>query len=401
MKTLKQEKSETQRRMLPVTVVAGPAGAAKRAVIEELARSADNMRAVFLLTETRDLTPRHLRVLTLAEHAEHVHDHEDEEHADACDCHSCDAEMQRALAGAIFQETQSGEWDHLIVDSPERLNPATVAALFEPHPHAGHLLGEVAFVQSIISVVETQSFIEGFLGSSQHDAEESLRVLDQVECANCILLDAPRSSDTAGRLFELIRLLNPLAEFLFFDELLTTGTSLLANGGLEDWLKNGGAGWQRLLSADPSSRTSGGWVFRSRTPFHPGRLSEALNGPLKSVFRIKGIFFTANRMSEVGFLDRVGTRDFSGFRATWWAARDRHQWPADPRIRTSIERSFVEPFGDRQQEIVLMSPDLDQQACDRCLSACLLTREELEQGEQSWRLLHGPFPEAEHFPHVH
>ena len=72
MKTLKQEKSETQRRMLPVTVVAGPAGAAKRAVIEELARSADNMRAVFLLTETRDLTPRHLRVLTLAEHAEHV-----------------------------------------------------------------------------------------------------------------------------------------------------------------------------------------------------------------------------------------------------------------------------------------------------------------------------------------
>jgi predicted Zn-dependent peptidase len=37
---------------------------------------------------------------------------------------------------------------------------------------------------------------------------------------------------------------------------------------------------------------------------------------------------------------------------------------------------------------------------NRCLSACLLTREELEQGEQSWRLLHGPFPQAEHL-HVH
>ena len=100
-------------------------------------------------------------------------------------------------------------------------------------------------------------------------------------------------------------------------------------------------------------------------------------------------------MSEVGFLERVGTRDFSGFRATWWAATDRDHWPDDPRIRESIERSFVEPFGDRQQEIVLMSPDLDQETCDRCLSACLLTREELEQGEQTWRLLHGPFPEAE------
>jgi hypothetical protein len=99
-------------------------------------------------------------------------------------------------------------------------------------------------------------------------------------------------------------------------------------------------------------------------------------------------------MSAVGFLDRVGTRDFSGFRATCWAATDRDHWPDDPRIRESIERSFVEPFGDRQQEIVLMSPDLDQQACDRCLSACLLTREELEQGEQMWRSLHGPFPEA-------
>jgi hypothetical protein len=112
-------------------------------------------------------------------------------------------------------------------------------------------------------------------------------------------------------------------------------------------------------------------------------------------------FFTANRMSDVGFLESVGTRDFSGFRGTWWAATDRDHWPANPRIRASIERSFVEPFGDRQQEIVLMSPDLDQQACDRCLSACLLTGEELEQGEQSWRLLHGPFPEAEHLSHVH
>jgi hypothetical protein len=44
---------------------------------------------------------------------------------------------------------------------------------------------------------------------------------------------------------------------------------------------------------------------------------------------------------------------------------------------------------------------LDQQACDRWLSACLLTREELEQGEQMWRLLQGPFPEAELLPHVH
>jgi hypothetical protein len=112
MKTLKQENSETRRRMLPVTVVAGPVGAAKRAAIEEIDRSAGNMRAAFLLTETRDATPQHLRVLTLAEHAEHIHDHEGETNSDACDCHSCDGEMQRALAGAIFREAQSGEWDH-------------------------------------------------------------------------------------------------------------------------------------------------------------------------------------------------------------------------------------------------------------------------------------------------
>ena len=365
-----------------MTVVAGPVGAAKRAVIEQIARSAGNMRAVFLLTETRDVIPQHLRVITLAEHAEHIHDHEGEKHTDACGCHSCDGEMQRALASAIFREAQSGEWDHLIVDSPEQLNPATVVALFQPHPHAGHPLGEVAFVQSIISVVETQSFIDAFLGSSQHQAGEILRVLDQVECANCVLLDAPRSMEIAGRVSGLIRLLNPSAEFLFFDQLSTAGKSLLVNCGLQDWLKNGGAGWQRLLGANPSSRTSGGWVFRSRTPFHPSRLSEALNDPLKSVFRIKGIFFTANRMSEVGFLERVGTRDFSGFRGTWWTATDRERWPDNPRIRASIERSLVEPFGDRQQEIVLISPDLDQEACDRCLRACLLTREEIEQGEQ-------------------
>ena len=396
MKAGKQENSQAQSGMLPVTVVAGPAGAGKRAVIGEIARSAGNMRAILLLTETRDMAPQHLRVITLAERAERVHDHEGETHAHACGCHSCGGEMQRALASAIFREAQSGECDHLIVDSPEQLNPATVVALFQPHPHAGHPLGEVAFVQSIISVVETQCFVDAFLRSSQQDAEESLRVLDQAECANCVILDAPRSMEIAGRVSGLVRLLNPSAEFLFFDQLSTGVKSLLVNNGLQDWIKKGGAGWQRLLEANPPSRTSGGWVFRSRTPFHPIRLSEALNGPLKSVFRIKGIFFTANRMSEVGFLERVGTRDFSGFRGTWWAATDRDQWPANPRIRASIERSLVEPFGDRQQEIVLISPDLDQEKCNRCLSASLLTREELEQGEQTWRLVDGPFPEVEY-----
>ena len=279
MKAGKQENSQAQSRMLPVTVVAGPAGAAKREVIGEIARSAGNKRAVILLTETRDLTPQHLRVVTLAEHAERVHDHEGETHAHACGCHSCGGEMQKALASAIFREAQSGECDHLIVDSPEQLNPATVVALFQPHPHAGHPLGEVAFVQSIISVVETQSFVDAFLRSSQQDAEETLRVLDQVECANCILLDAPRPMEIAGRVSELVRLLNPLAEFLFFDQLSTAGNSLLVNGGLEDWLKNGGAGWQGYWARIRHREHPADGSFVRERPFIPPgsrRLSMAL-----------------------------------------------------------------------------------------------------------------------------
>ena len=220
--------------------------------------------------------------------------------------------MQRALASAIFREAQSGEWDHLIVDSPEQMDPATVAALFQPHPHAGHPLGEVAFVQSIISVVETQSFIDAFLGSSQHEAGEILRVLDQVECANRVILDVPPSTDIAGRVSGLIRLLNPSAEFLFFDQLSTAGKSLLVNCGLQDWLKNGGAGWERLLGANPSSRTSGGWVLFENA-LSSSRLSEALNDPLNRFSESKVFFLLPieclRSVSWKGW-ERVISRDF-------------------------------------------------------------------------------------------
>ena len=344
------------------------------------------------------MTPRHLRVLTLAEHAEHVHDHEEEEHVDACDCHSCDAEMQRALAGAIFQETQSEEWDHLIVDSPERLNPATVAALFEPHPHADHPLGEVVFVQSIISVVETQSFIEGFLGGSRHDAEESLRVLDQVECANCILLSR-HVRVTWPLSLELIRLLNPLAESLFFDELLTTVVPVChwRFGRLAEE-------WRRRLAKVVERGTVIENIRRMGLSFENALSSRpALRGsqwPFKIGFPNQRYFFTANRMSEVGFLDRVGTRDFSGFELLGGRrqiATGGLPIPGSEHPSNAVSSNRLATASRKSSDVA----DLDQQASNRCLSACLLTGKELEQGEQSWRLLHGPFPEAEHFPHVH
>jgi G3E family GTPase len=400
MKAEDQKTSRVQQRV-PVTVVAGRPGDSKRAVIERIARSTGAARTIVLLRDTHEVGLQHVSVIDQAEHASQVLDHASDKHAHVCGCHSCAGEMQRALADAIFREAQSGEWEHLIIDCPEQLNSPTVVGLFQPHPHAVHPLGEVAFVQRIISVVETQSFTETFLSSRQQDPAESVRVLDQVEGANCLILDGARSRQTANRFAPLIRMLNPTAEFLFFDQLSIAANWGCENNSLEEWLKSGGAAWQRLLTANTAARISGGWVFRSRTPFHPGRLSEALNGPLKSIFRIKGVFFTANRMSEVGLLDRFGTRDFSTFRGTWWAATDCDQWPGNPTVRELIRRSFVEPFGDRQQEIALISPDLDSEFCERHLSACLLTREELEQGEQVWSLLRGPFPEAEPLQHIH
>jgi len=58
----------------------------------------------------------------------------------------------------------------------------------------------------------------------------------------------------------------------------------------------------------------------------------------------------------------------------------------------SIEKQWVEPFGDIRQELVFIGQNLDEAGIRQGLDECLLTNAEMRQGANAWAKFEDPFP---------
>jgi len=54
--------------------------------------------------------------------------------------------------------------------------------------------------------------------------------------------------------------------------------------------------------------------------------------------------------------------------------------------------NWVEPHGDRRQEIVFIGIGMDQTALRQQFDACLLTQDEMRGGPKAWGCFADPFP---------
>jgi len=61
----------------------------------------------------------------------------------------------------------------------------------------------------------------------------------------------------------------------------------------------------------------------------------------------------------------------------------------------SIDKVWVEPFGDMRQELVFIGQGLDQERMTEALNDCLLSEEDVLKGKAYWATLQDPFPEWE------
>ena len=61
----------------------------------------------------------------------------------------------------------------------------------------------------------------------------------------------------------------------------------------------------------------------------------------------------------------------------------------------SIDKVWVEPFGDMRQELVFIGQGLDQESMTEALDDCLLSEEDVLKGKAYWATLQDPFPEWE------
>ena len=76
----------------------------------------------------------------------------------------------------------------------------------------------------------------------------------------------------------------------------------------------------------------------------------------------------------------------------WWVAVPEAEWPQDDENRQIIMQRWVEPYGDAQQELVMIGIEMDEAALRQAFDACLLNDAELAAGSEAWGRYEDPFP---------
>jgi G3E family GTPase len=150
-----------------------------------------------------------------------------------------------------------------------------------------------------------------------------------------------------------------------------------------------------LLRGEPPLHTDCGiavLTFTAQRPFHPGRLHDAIDVLLDGVVRTRGRAWVASQPDVAFWIESAGGGLGIGHAGPWLASQDGPAWAdVSPERRTLASLRWDPEWGDRAQELVVVTDQATPDEVEAALRGALLTTEELAAGADVWRRYPDPF----------
>jgi G3E family GTPase len=330
--------------------------------------------------------------------------------------------LREDLLIEVGRLAREGRFDYPLIEPTGISEPMLVAETFLFGDEEGQSLGDVARLDTMVTVVDAGDFLREYLASEDLrdrgialGEEDDRTVVDllveQVEFCDVLVLNKVDRADPGdlARLEAILYRLNPGAEIVRarfgevpLDRVLDTRRFDLQKAAES-------AGWMRELRGEhtPEAEEYGisSFVYRDRRPFHPGRLYEFFHQDREGVLRAKGFFWLASRPAFVGMYSQAGGAARIEPAGCWLAATPKSDWPDDPEQVQEVLDDWDPRFGDRRQELVFIGVDMDQEALVAAIDGCVLTDGELAGNEADWAELTDPFAtwtdDDPYVPHSH
>ena len=390
---------------LPVTVLSGFLGAGKTTVLSHILNNRQDKKVAVIVNDMSEINIDSAIVqndVSLNRSEEKL-----VEMSNGCIC----CTLREDLLEEVTKLAKEGRFDYLVIESTGISEPLPVAETFTFADEDGVSLSDVADLDTMVTVVDAVNFLNDYDEAKYlQDTGESLGeedersvadlLVDQVEFADVILIsktDLVSASDIE-RLTAILKTLNTDANIVPIAHGQVNIDDVLSTGLFDFERAQQAPGWLKEMRGEHVPETEeygiGSFTYEARRPFHPQKFHQFLHSTDKygKLIRSKGYFWLASRPEFAGQWSQAGGIARYGFAGMFWKAIPKNNWPTDEEYLASIEKQWVEPFGDMRQELVFIGQGLDQQGMTKALDDCLLSEEDVLRGKEYWSTLQDPFP---------
>jgi len=390
---------------LPVTVLSGFLGAGKTTVLSHILNNRQGKKVAVIVNDMSDIN---IDASTIKSGVSLNHSNEKlVEMSNGCIC----CTLREDLLVEVGKLAKDGRFDYLVIESTGISEPLPVAETFTFADENGVSLGDVATLDTMVTVVDAVNFLNDYEQANDlQDTGESLGeddersvadlLVDQVEFADVILISKTDliTNNELNKLTAILNTLNTQANIIPISNGHININQVLNTGLFNFERAQQAPGWLKEMRGEHIPETEeygiGSFNYTARRPFDPEKFYNFLHNTEQfgKLIRSKGYFWLATRPLFCAQWSQAGGIAHYGFAGMFYKAIPKKDWPTEPELLADINSKWVEPFGDMRQELVFIGQSLDKKAMIKALDDCLLPEDAVLKGKDFWKTFNDPFP---------